>query len=261
MSHFRRPLLELANYHVLGRIMYYVPYCAPLHPGRVFTTFAILSTVVEILNALGVVRALSPKQTPQQMATAHALVKAALVLQLIVAVALVVLAAWFHRRCRAKGINNRKVVVPLMTLYVSVALISARTIYRVVEYFAVADLPVPGSPAAGGTVSPLVSQEWFFYVFEGAAMLLDSLLFNVFHPRRFLPRDSRVYLEQDNETEVEGSGSHDERPFILTLCDPFDIIGALQPRSRTGQKFWGEGSSPLPPKTGAPATVNGRPPV
>ena len=160
---------------------------------------------------------------------------------------LVVLAGWFHHRCRAKGITHRNVAIPLTALYVSVALISVRTIYRIVEYFAVADIPVPGSVAAlnsGNEVSPLVGQEWFFYVFEATMMLLDCALFNVFHPRRFLPRDSDVYLATDNATEVKGSGCHDERHFILTLCDPFDIIGALQPKGKTGKKFWGEGGEP-----------------
>ena len=48
-----RPLFELANYYMLGRILYFVPYCSPIHPGRVLTTFAAISIVVEALNGNG----------------------------------------------------------------------------------------------------------------------------------------------------------------------------------------------------------------
>lgn len=47
------PLYELANYYMLGRILYYVPYHSPIHPGRVLTTFAAISIVVETLNGMG----------------------------------------------------------------------------------------------------------------------------------------------------------------------------------------------------------------
>ena len=48
-----RPLYELSNYFMLSRILYYVPYHSPLHPGRVLTTFGAISMVVEALNGNG----------------------------------------------------------------------------------------------------------------------------------------------------------------------------------------------------------------
>lgn len=38
---------------MLGRILYYVPYYSPIHPGRVLTTFAALSMLIEALNGTG----------------------------------------------------------------------------------------------------------------------------------------------------------------------------------------------------------------
>jgi len=47
-----RPLYELGNYYILGRILYYVPQHSPMHPGRVLTTFAAISGIVEVGDCL-----------------------------------------------------------------------------------------------------------------------------------------------------------------------------------------------------------------
>jgi hypothetical protein len=231
-------LLEFENFHVLGRTLYFVPYCAPLHPGRVLPVFAILSTVVEVLNALGVSRSLVAT-TSSAVTAGHNLVKAALIMQIFVAILLISLAAWFHRRCSAEGVRSKRVIIPLATLYTSMGLITIRTIFRVVEYFVIADTAAHlnlNQPLDG--LSPLVRYEWFFYVFEAAPMLLVCVLFNVMHPRRFLPQRYTTYLGKDGVSECEGPGWNDKRPFIVTLCDPFDIIGALTNKSKVGKEFW-----------------------
>jgi hypothetical protein len=80
-THFvlSRPLLELANYHVLGRILYYVPYHAPLHPGRTLTTFGTLSFFIEMLNALGVALLSNPNVSQKKQDLGHILMKTALI--------------------------------------------------------------------------------------------------------------------------------------------------------------------------------------
>jgi len=40
------PVYEGANYFLLGRILYYVPYHSPIHPGRVVTTFVGIDAVI-----------------------------------------------------------------------------------------------------------------------------------------------------------------------------------------------------------------------
>ncbi|KAI9150430.1 RTA1 domain protein [Paramyrothecium foliicola] len=48
------PILELANFHALGRILYFVPYHSPMHPGRMLTTFGSVASLVEIFNGVGI---------------------------------------------------------------------------------------------------------------------------------------------------------------------------------------------------------------
>jgi hypothetical protein len=42
------PVYALINYFILSRILFYIPYLAPLHPGRVATTFVGLDAVCEV---------------------------------------------------------------------------------------------------------------------------------------------------------------------------------------------------------------------
>lgn len=167
----------------------------------------------------------------------HALIKASLILQIVVAVCFIYLATIFHRRCLRNNIKNERLTGPLTTLYISMGLIVARTIYRLVEYFSVAQLRIgPGFDPM--SMSPIIRYEWFFYVFEAILMLCNSVMFNVRHPRRYLPRSSKIYLATDGVTEVEGPGFLDPRPFWQTLIDPFDIHGLIKGKSSQMDKFW-----------------------
>ncbi|KAF7563761.1 hypothetical protein G7046_g377 [Stylonectria norvegica] len=237
------PLLELQNYHILGRILYYVPYLSPLHPGRVLTTFGFVSGIIEALNGLGASYSANSSLPRKQIEAGHALIKASLILQIVVAACFVYLAVVFHRRCLAHGIMNARLRSSLITLYTSTALILARTIYRLVEYFSVAELHVkPGFDPM--SMSAIIRYEWFFYVFEAVVMLCNSVLFNVRHPRRYLPRSNKIYLAQDGVTEVEGPGLKDPRPKWQTFLDPFDIHGAVTGKmGHQTDKFWENGDA------------------
>ena len=126
------PLLELANYHVLGRIFYYVPYLAPLPANRVLSTFGALMALVEALNALGVAFSSNPSSSKSTQELGSHLTIAALAIQLAVIVTFVLLAGLFHRRCIKSNIHTKVVKTPLITLYVSMILILIRCIYRLV---------------------------------------------------------------------------------------------------------------------------------
>ncbi|RKL51246.1 hypothetical protein BFJ72_g699 [Fusarium proliferatum] len=233
----RRPLLELQNYRILGRILYYVPYNSPIHPGRVLTTFGFISGIVEALNGWGASYSANQSLTDSEIEIGHALIKTSLLLQIVVAILFITLAVTFHRRCVVAGITNERLNKPLWTLYTSMTLILARTIYRIVEYFSVAELRYgPGFDPA--TISPIVRYEWFFYVFEAALMLCNLVMFNVRHPRRYLPRNNKIYLCPDGVTEIEGPGYKDPRKLWQTLIDPFDIQGLVTGRGRETDKFW-----------------------
>ncbi|KAK3332913.1 hypothetical protein B0T19DRAFT_473689 [Cercophora scortea] len=235
------PILELANYHILGAVLYYIPYCAPIHPGRVLTTFGILSTVVEVLNALGV-SYLSNRQLPDKLIKlGDSLLKASLIMQLIVIALFFLLAGIFRHRCARAGITTPRMRIPLATLAASMFLILIRTIYRTVEYFGAA---AGGTQTSAGikvdpmSLSPVLRYEWFFFVFEAAVMLANAVLWNVMHPRRYLPPNFRVYLAQDGMTELQGPGWDDKRSFLMTALDPFGVMAGGGGRAKGEKPFW-----------------------
>lgn len=150
--------------------------------------------------------------------------KASLIIQIAVILCFIAIAAVFHRRCALAGIGRaRGVRQPLLTLYASVALLLVRTVYRIVEHFGLAGIDWWNMDAA--QISPVIRYEWFFYVFESVFMLVNMVMWNVRHPRRYLPADYKVYLARDGVTEITGKGFDDARPTWLTIVDPFDIGG------------------------------------
>ena len=54
---------------------------------------------------------------------------------------------------------------------------------------------------------------------------------------RFLPVNNKIYLDRDGVTEIEGPGIQDKRNFLLTLFDPFDVVGLIRGRDKEEQ-FW-----------------------
>jgi hypothetical protein len=234
------PLLELANYHVLGRILYYVPYFAPIHPGRTLTTFGILSAFVETMNALGVSYLLSPRISESKQSLGNALLKASLICQLVIICLFCFITGVFHMRCRRAGITSRKVQGPIITMYVSTTLILIRTIYRIVEYFGTSRIPAKSPPDWDPmSLSPLIRYEWFFWVFEATPMLINTALWNIRHPRRYLPENYHIYLAQDGQTELKGPGWQNDRPWLLTFVDPCRLTAAVTGgRRRKEKQFW-----------------------
>lgn len=245
-----RPLLELQNYHILGRVLYYVPYLSPLHPGRVLTTFGFISAIVEALNGWGASYSANQSLSDEEVAAGHALIKSSLIIQVFVLISFILLAATFHRRCRANGIHSHRLRGPLLTLYASSALIFVRTIYRIVEYFSIAELKFTKPNFDPTSLSPIIRYEWYFYVFEAGVMICNCMMFNFRHPRRYLPKNNNTYLAEDGTNEIEGPGFKDPRPFWQTMIDPFGVFGLLKGHGAEKNKFW-ELSSP-----GKPASTN-----
>ena len=143
------------------------------------------------------------------------------------------IAARYHYRCRRTGVLSANLRKVLIVLYCSCTLITARTIFRTVEYFAVASIST--TTADPGNISPVVCHEWYFWVFEATFMFGNTVLLNVFYPSRYLPKNNKIYLSEDGKTEIEGPGYEDKRHFLLTLFDPFDIIGLFRKKD---VKYW-----------------------
>lgn len=227
-----RPIYEVANFVTLGRIFYYIPYHAPMHPGRVWSTFIAMGIMIESINSSGAAL-VANSSNPEAQDVGKALLKAVLILQLALMVGFVAVAGRFHYNCTRGGVLNRKIKRALAVLYTSCILITIRTTYRTVEYFTVASFNVN----VVGDVSPILENEWFFWVFEATLMFCNTTVLNIFHPMRWLPRSNKVYLATDGVTEVEGPGYEDRRAFIMTLIDPFDLYGLIAKRGKQ-DRYW-----------------------
>lgn len=210
------PLLELANYHVLGRILYYVPYLSPLPPGRVLSTFGGLMAVVELLNSLGIALSSNRSSGRTQQELGSQLTIAALSIQLVVIVIFVAIAGIFHWRCAKANIHGRPITTPLITLYTSMSLILIRCIYRLIEHLGNATVHID-DPESLKELSPILRYEWYFYVFEATLMLANSVLWNVWNPGRYLPNNRRIYLAQDGVTELEAKVATPGNPLLALL--------------------------------------------
>ncbi|KAJ5155877.1 hypothetical protein N7492_008680 [Penicillium capsulatum] len=242
------PVYEGANYLILGRMLYYIPYHSPIHPGRVFTTFVALGIAIEAITANGAARVASSDSTTSEQNTGKALLKAALIMQLALMVGFTALAGRFHYNCSKGKVLNQKIKRTLLVLYTSCTLITIRTIYRTVEYFTAASLNTYDDI---DKISPVLKQEWFFWFFEVVFMYSNTTLLNVFHPMQALPRSNKIYLAEDGVTEIEGPGYDDTRPWWQTLVDPFDVYGLIVKKGKK-EKYWEANGAAR--RTGAHAT-------
>jgi hypothetical protein len=130
----------------------------------------------------------------------------------------------FHRRAKKAGVLTHKLRVVLWTMYASAAVVTIRCIYRLVEYTL-------------GWDSTLYKHEVFFWVFEAGIMFLNSALLNVIHPGKRLPISNSTFLARDGVTEREGPGWGDDRPWLVTVVDPFDLAGLIRGKDEK-TKFW-----------------------
>ncbi|KAL4797773.1 hypothetical protein BDV19DRAFT_386809 [Aspergillus venezuelensis] len=232
------PLLELANYHILARVFYYIPYLAPLPPARVLSTFGGLMILVEFLNALGVSLSSNPSSSSTQQNIGSNMTIAALSLQVVVIVTFGILAGLFQYKLQKSRISSRKVTIPLRTLYASMGMILVRCIYRLIEHAGHTTIDINDMEVLRG-LTPVLRYEWFFYVFEASLMLVNMVVWNIWHAGRFLPRGHLVYLGRDSVEAVAEEGK-DERSLgkkvghVLSFGVLFRKKGAYQDLSAGG---------------------------
>jgi len=218
------PAYAAINYIILSRILFYVPYLSPIHPGRVLTTFLAADAVCEVLIVNGVQRIVNARFDEHQRAIGGSLTKAGLLLQAALFLFFALLAAVFQRRAQKAGVLTRPLKTTLTVLYISCTIITARCIYRIVEFFEWGQGPVS-------------HQEAYFWIFEASIMFVNTAMLNIWHPGRRLPKSNHIFLAKDGKTELVGPGWEDKRPFLLTLFDPFDLWGVFTGRDKK-TKFW-----------------------
>jgi prepilin signal peptidase PulO-like enzyme (type II secretory pathway) len=218
------PVYALINYFILSRILYYIPYLAPLHPGRVATTFIGLDGGCEILIGQGAWRMVNSDSTDAQRQLGSNLVTASLCLQAVLFGAFGLLAVSFHRRANKAGVLKNDLKVVLYVMYVSATIVTIRCIYRLVEYLE-------------GWESSLYQNEIYFWIFEAVIMFINTALLNIWHPGKRLPPSNSTFLSRDGVTERKGPGWGDDRPWVLTVFDPFDLWGLFKGKDKKTQ-FW-----------------------
>ncbi|KAF2826566.1 hypothetical protein CC86DRAFT_382580 [Ophiobolus disseminans] len=218
------PVYALINYFILGRILYYIPYLAPLHPGRVATTFVALDSVCEILIGNGAWRMADSSRTEKQRQVGSHMVTASLCLQAALFGAFGLLAAQFHRCACKAAVLKRDMKVVLYVMYVSATIVTIRCIYRLVEYIK-------------GWESSIYQNEVYFWIFEATIMFANTALLNLWHPGKRLPRSNSIFLSRDGVTERRGPGWADDRPWLVTVFDPFDLWGLIKGNDKKTQ-FW-----------------------
>ena len=227
-----RPVYSLTNYLVLGRTLYYVPYLSPIHPGRVISTFLGLDLIVAVLTANGAAKVSNFSNSLGQIKEGKGEIRASILLQVACFLAFIALVGVFHRRCLRANVVRPKLRPVINLLYASSALIVIRNIYRVVNIFQ-------------GYDGYVETHEAFFYVFDGGLMLINSVIFNVYHPRLYLPRSNKIYLSRDGVTELKGPGWKDKRPVLVTILDPMDLVGLVRGKDMN-TRFWDNEDVVLP---------------
>ncbi|TVY51663.1 Protein RTM1 [Lachnellula cervina] len=223
------PIFAAAEYNILGRLMQYVPMHTPLHPGRVVIVFVYLGALVEALTGAGAGKMAASTPGTDKYINGGTLIAISLLLQGVVECAFVSMVALIHYRCAKAEMLPRNIRIVCFTLYGTSALVLLRCVFRAVEAFTTYT-----HSCFSGYCGSTVTNEWYLYAFEAAPMVLYTLWLNVFHPGRFLPRNSKRYLDIDGRTERIGPGWIDERPMSLTVADPFN----WRNDARGGQKYW-----------------------
>lgn len=232
------PLYAAAEYFILGRLLAYLPYHAPLHPGRVIPFFAFLSAAVESLTANGAANSGGGERDPGQRATGIATLKAALILQCFVELGFMSIVATVQVKCSRAGLFPKQLRPVFWILYLTSSMIIVRCIVRTIEGF---EAPYCKPWVSMDTCGYVSRQEWILWVFEIANITLFVVLLAIFHPGRYLPRDSRIFLDQiDGKTERVGPGfgKADKRPMWQTILDPFSLWPTLSGKGLKIYKFW-----------------------
>lgn len=217
-----RPLLALANYHVFGRMLYYVPHLSLVQPNKVLSTFGFLSLIIETLNGLGASFTANPEGDFLKLG--QGIMKASLVLQLLLVFCFLFLVVHAHWSFSKAGVQGSRGVRPLfLVLYATETLMLARTIFRALEHFEVETID-RGDMGDLSKLPAVVRYEWLYLIFEATFMLLNMCMWNIWHPRRYLPADISICLAADGKTEVAAPTWHDSRSRAAKIFDPFDLM-------------------------------------
>ena len=217
------PIYSAAAYNLVGRMMGYVPQFAMLNPRRVVYFFVYLGALVEALTSAGAATISKHVDDVSAYKRGGTLIAVAIVLQAVIESTLMAMVATFHYRCSKAGMLPRNVRTVCLTLYGTSTFVILRCAFRAVESFTRFTSP----STCTGVCASITRNEWYLYALETAPMVIFTFWLNLLHPGRYLPRDSKRFLDRDGKTERLGPGWTDNRPTWITLIDPVDLGGSL----------------------------------
>lgn len=238
------PIYSAAESFLLGRILAFLPYHAPMHPGRVVSTYFFISLVIEVLVNTGASNSVgrSDPSDASQVATGTAMLKAGLILQCLLEVGFLSLTAYVHHRAHSSRTLPNNIRVIMYMLYLTSSMILLRTIVRTIEGFEKSQCyPSPDNPL--GYCGYLSTNEWVLWVLECANITLFVCFLTWFTPGAYLPKSHRIFLDRaDGKTERLGPGfkAAQKRPLLATIVDPFNLYGILTGHGHVMNKFWEE---------------------
>ncbi|KAG9504856.1 hypothetical protein J7337_004835 [Fusarium musae] len=184
-ARYKKVRVNAYAYMTLGRMVYYfIPSQSLLHMpaatlAAIFVGLDILSFIVQLIGG----SMSGPGSPPDEQMKAVHIYMGGIGLQEFFIVIFVVLCFLFQKKMHTIERQHRgiKAVVTsdwgmlLCTLYFSLAMISVRIIYRLIEF-----------SGGMGQDNALVTHEVYFYILEAAPMFLALLAFNVIHPGRIM---------------------------------------------------------------------------
>lgn len=140
-----------------------------------------------------------------------------------------------ERRCRKAKNFPIHIRMVCYLLYITSFMVLVRCIVRTIEGFEAA--ACVGADAYCGYIS---THEAFLWIFEIANITLFVILLAIFHPGKYLPRSSLIFLDLDGKTERVGPGfgKADKRPLLITIVDPFNLYGIITGKGMKMDKFW-----------------------
>jgi hypothetical protein len=231
------PLYGAAEFLILSRLLPYLPYHAFIHPGRIISTFAFLSALIETLIATGAANSAGRDRDLSVQKVGQDLLQAGLVLQCCVEVGFISLVALLEYRCRKAGHFTHPVRSIFYVLYVTSLMLLVRCIIRVLEAFEETQCD------SGTWCGVIPTHEAFLWIFEVVNITLFVVLLVLFHPGKYLPDNSNIFLDPiDGKTERLGPGfSKAKRRSIWKTCvDPFNLGAKLMGGGMPISRFWEE---------------------
>lgn len=198
------------DYMLLGRMVYYFlpeQKIFRLHATKFALLFVSLDIVAFLIQLIG--GTMASGRHPEKLETGLHIYMTGIALQQAFILFFLSFAISFHRRMlklECEGVLDQKNKRPwrplLYTLYASLALITTRIIFRLVEYSA-------------GVSSPIPTHEAFFYSLEAFPMVLALFIMNITHPgRTFVGPDAdfpKKTRQQKEEKEAKKEAKQAER--------------------------------------------------